>query len=156
LALPQFEQALALDHEQRDTKKVGWITSQLGVLARERGDSTTAWKWLSAGLAILRELSDVPGIVWTLNTLADVAILDEDPAQAEALVAESHRLWQNDGSNDYCAWLGHSGDSSFSCGIIGSSKKGKTYSSGYRQVRHIALSLRTTHYLHRTTLYRKE
>jgi tetratricopeptide (TPR) repeat protein len=105
-ALPHFEQALALAQEQRDTNKVGWITSEIGILARERGDSTTAWTWLNAGLAILRELNNVEGIVWTLNTLAGVAILDEDPAQAETLIAESRTFWQDDGSNEYCAWLG--------------------------------------------------
>jgi predicted ATPase/transcriptional regulator with XRE-family HTH domain len=105
-ALPHFEYALTFAQEQHDTKKVGWITSEIGLLARERGDSATAWTWLSAGLAILRELNDVQGIVWQLNMLASVAILDENPAQAESLIAESRTLWPDDGSNEYCAWQG--------------------------------------------------
>ncbi len=104
-ALPHFEYALTFAQEQHDTKKVGWITSEIGILARERGDSATAWTWLSAGLAILRDLNDFQGIVWQLNMLAGVAILDENPAQAEVLIAESRTLWQDDGSNEYCAWL---------------------------------------------------
>ncbi len=66
----------------------------LGHLAREQGDSATAWARLSECLALSRELNDANGIVVTLNTMAQVAILDEDPARAEALLAESHVLEQ--------------------------------------------------------------
>lgn len=83
-----------------------WITSRLGWLARERGDSATAWKKLGEGLTISRELNDVLGVAWALSTLAEVAILDENPARAESLLAESRTLWQNDGSNSYSLWLG--------------------------------------------------
>jgi len=68
---------------------------RLGWAAREQGDGATAWARLSESLAIFRELDDAAAIAGTLNTLAGVAIMDENPAQAEALLEESRALGQS-------------------------------------------------------------
>jgi predicted ATPase len=105
-AQAQFEQALPLVHELDDTWSHAWIMSRLGWIAREQGDSASAWVRLSEGIAIYRQQGNTHGLAWGLTTMAEVAILDEDPARAEALLAESRTIWQNDGSNWYSLWLG--------------------------------------------------
>src|SRR5581483_9432294 len=52
-------------------------------------DSAAARVHLAESLAIFRERDDPYGMASALNTLAEVAIVDEDPAEAEALLEES-------------------------------------------------------------------
>lgn len=100
------EQALPLACELGDSWFHTWILSRLGVLAREQGDSATAWVRLSEGIAIFRQLRPISSLANALNTLAEVAILDEDPARAEALLAESHAVWAHEESSNYSLCLG--------------------------------------------------
>jgi len=84
----------------------------LGNLAREQGDSATAWARLSESLAIFRELGNASSIAETLNHLAEVAILDEDAARAEALLAESRAIEQRENADPHqigetLLYLGH-------------------------------------------------
>jgi predicted ATPase len=92
----QFEQALQLAREVGDRWWYGVSVEHLGWLAREQGDSVTAWAHLSESLAIFRELGNASSIAENLNVLAEVAILDEDPARAEALLAESRAIEQQE------------------------------------------------------------
>ncbi len=103
-AQAQYEQTLPIARELGDSR--GLILSRLGGLAREQGDSITAWARLSEGIALCRQQGDTYGLAWGLTTVAEVAILDEDPARAEAILAESRTVWQNDGSYWYSLWRG--------------------------------------------------
>lgn len=58
------------------------------------------------------KLNDAHSIANALNALASVAIMEQDPARAELLLAESHEIGQRAGSASDCtAWtltnLGH-------------------------------------------------
>ncbi|HEU5102666.1 MAG TPA: tetratricopeptide repeat protein, partial [Roseiflexaceae bacterium] len=100
----QFEQALQLACELGDNWQYATTLGRLGWLAREQGDSATAWTRLTESLALYRDLGEAFGIVETLNMMAEVAILDEDPVQAEALLAESPALEQPEYSDPH--WSG--------------------------------------------------
>jgi tetratricopeptide (TPR) repeat protein len=67
-----------------------------GILAREQGDSATAWVRLTESLTLFRKLGHTSSIYEALIELAEVAILDEDPARAEALLAESRVIMQRE------------------------------------------------------------
>jgi len=92
----QYEQVLPLAREVGDTYRYTAALQRLGWLAGEQGDSATAWARLSESLAIFRELGYAASIADTLIILAEVAILDEDPARSEALLAESRVLEQRE------------------------------------------------------------
>jgi non-specific serine/threonine protein kinase len=92
----QYEQTLQLAREIGHTRWYAVAVAHLGWLAREQGDSATAWARLSESLAIHRELGYAASITEDLNLLAEVAILDEDPARAEALLAESRAIEQRE------------------------------------------------------------
>ena len=64
----------------------GWRASRAIAPPPGRG-SPRAWR-------LFRELGDATVSPNALNTLADVAIMDEDPARAEALLAESRAIAQ--------------------------------------------------------------
>jgi tetratricopeptide (TPR) repeat protein len=95
-AQAQNQQALSLLRELGDSWLHPLILSRLSGLACIQGDSATAWAWLCEGIAIYRQHEDTAGLAWALIRLASVAILDEDPARAEALLAESHAVWPYD------------------------------------------------------------
>jgi tetratricopeptide (TPR) repeat protein len=77
-------------------------------VAREQGDSPTAWARFNESLAIFRELDDAHSIANALNTLAGVAIMEEDPTRAEVLLAESRVIGQRAGpASDCLAWTLH-------------------------------------------------
>jgi predicted ATPase len=86
-AQTQFERSLLLFRELGDTVRCAWVMHKLGWLAREQGDAVTAWARLEESLALSHELGDMLGVAATLMTMAEVAVLDEDPARAEALLA---------------------------------------------------------------------
>jgi predicted ATPase len=90
----QFEHALVLASEFGETEWSGRTLERLGWLAREQGDSATAWARMTESLAVFRELDDPFEIADTLNSLAGIAIVDEDPARAEALLVESRIVGQ--------------------------------------------------------------
>nr|MDQ2996702.1 tetratricopeptide repeat protein [Chloroflexota bacterium] len=92
----QYEQVLPLAREVGDRYRYAAALQRLGWLAGEQGDSATACARLSGSLAIFRELGYAASIAETLNILAEVAILDEDPARAEVLLAESRVLGQRE------------------------------------------------------------
>jgi tetratricopeptide (TPR) repeat protein len=91
-ARAQYEQSLALAHEVGDPWWYAVAMAHLGNLAGDQGDSATAWARLTESLAFLRTLGYASSIAGALNKLAEVAILEEDAARAEALLAESHVL----------------------------------------------------------------
>lgn len=95
-AQTHFEHLLPLAQALGDTAQYAWALTRLGWLACERGASSTAWTLLTESLAIFRELNDNLYTVDTLNTMASVAILEEDPERAEALLAESRALGQGE------------------------------------------------------------
>ena len=82
-AQDQNEQALSLVRELGDSWLYPLILGLLGGLACTQGDSATARTWLSEGIAVYRQNKDTAGLAWALIMLAEVAILDEDPAWAE-------------------------------------------------------------------------
>jgi tetratricopeptide (TPR) repeat protein len=92
----QYEQILPLAREVGDTYRCAAALKRLGWLAGEQGESATAWARLTESLVIFRELDEAQAITETLNTMAEVAILDEDPVRAEALLAESRVLEQRE------------------------------------------------------------
>ena len=102
----EYEQTLELARELEDAWMTPWVLSRIGWLAREQGDSATAWPHSSEAIAIYREQGNMEGLAWGLITVAEVAILDEDAARAENLLAESSTLWPNDGSNWWSLWNG--------------------------------------------------
>jgi predicted ATPase/transcriptional regulator with XRE-family HTH domain len=108
----QSEQALQLAHEVGDPWRYAVTLNHLGWLAREQGDSATAWARFTEGIAHFREHGYAFYTAEALNLLAEVAILDEDPARAEALVAESRAINQReDADPNVIGWallsLGH-------------------------------------------------
>lgn len=105
-AQAEYEQTLELARHIEDAWMTPWVLSRIGWLAREQGDSATAWPHFSEALAIYREQGNAEGLAWGLITVAEVAILDEDATHAEELLAESNTLWPNDGSNWWSLWNG--------------------------------------------------
>jgi predicted ATPase/DNA-binding XRE family transcriptional regulator len=106
------EEAVLLARELGDINLSAQALERLGAVARDQGDSASAWARFNESLAILRELGDPHSIANALNTLAGVAIMEEDPARAELLLAESREIGQRAGSASDCfAWtltnLGH-------------------------------------------------
>ena len=92
----QFEQTAQLAREVGDRWWYAVAVEWLGWLAREQGESATAWARLSESLAIFRALGNAASITENLYELAGVAILDEDPARAEALLAEARAIEQRE------------------------------------------------------------
>src|SRR5262245_57106059 len=88
----QLEQALSLARELGDRLLSAEVLAYFGVLARDQGDSATAWARLTESMAICLELGvwDAPGMI----TMASVAILEEDWVRAEALLADSEAAGQ--------------------------------------------------------------
>jgi tetratricopeptide (TPR) repeat protein len=93
-AREHFQQALLLVRGQDNPYQLGWMLERLGWLAREQNDTATATAQLDECLALFRRLDDSNALAQTLNTLAEVAIMEEDPARAEALLAESRSAGQ--------------------------------------------------------------
>lgn len=90
----QFRLALDLAQELGERVSQAEILGRLGWVAREQGDSIRAWEHLRESLAMFRELDITCFIATTLNTMAEVAVLEEDPESAEALLAESQEVSQ--------------------------------------------------------------
>jgi predicted ATPase/transcriptional regulator with XRE-family HTH domain len=90
----EFAYALELARELGERAYQAECLERLGWLAREQGDSSTALPYLCESLAIFRALDNPFWIAGTLNTLAGVAILEEDAARAEALLNESRVMAQ--------------------------------------------------------------
>jgi tetratricopeptide (TPR) repeat protein len=88
----QFEKAVQVAHEISDPLWSSMALECLGSVAGEQGDSATAWARLSESLAIGRAQDNADRIAYTLVAMARVAVLDEDPARAEALLEERSRL----------------------------------------------------------------
>jgi tetratricopeptide (TPR) repeat protein len=81
----------------------------MGWVARERGDAAAATAFLEESIALSHELGEQHQGAWSLLTLAGVAILCEDAANAESLITRGIAL--NPGGHDWLAWsfnhLGH-------------------------------------------------
>ena len=106
------DEAVLLARELDDTHLYALALERLGMLAREQGDSATAWARVDESLALLRERDAPFELANILNTSAGIAILDEDAGRAEALLAESRAMGQRAGLAVTClAWtlnhLGH-------------------------------------------------
>jgi hypothetical protein len=67
---------------------VGWV-------AREQGDAITARIYLEQSLVLFRDIGSPIGIASGLNTLAEVAIMQEDAPWAIALVEHRASPSQN-------------------------------------------------------------
>jgi predicted ATPase/DNA-binding XRE family transcriptional regulator len=89
-----FEYALELAGELGEEAAQAYMLGRLGWVAREQGDILRAWDYLQESLAVFRTLDLPYHIVTTLNTMAEVAIVEEDAARAEMLLAESLELAQ--------------------------------------------------------------
>jgi len=108
----EYDQALSLWRELGDMVQYARTLERIGWLAREQGDSATAWSRMTESLAIYRELGDAHGAAGTLVSMAGTAILDEDPARAEALLVECRaEAQQEDADCEIMFWtlnhLGH-------------------------------------------------
>ena len=90
-----FELLVPLARERGDIGRYAGMLERLGWVAREQGDSATAWLHMTESLAILRELGDAAAIAGTLMSMAQIAVLDEDSERAELLLAESRVLGQH-------------------------------------------------------------
>lgn len=69
-----------------------------GNLAFTQGDPLAAQSLLTAGLALRRELNDLPGIAFSLNSLGNVAYTQDDYPTARRLFAESLELQRRQGN----------------------------------------------------------
>jgi tetratricopeptide (TPR) repeat protein len=105
------EQFLPLARALGDRKEQLWALEHLGWLAREQGDSRTAWEWFAECLALARELNNTRWAAQLLLTMAEVAVVDEDAARAEELLAASAEAWSDTHSEpEHVAWtLNHRG-----------------------------------------------
>jgi predicted ATPase/transcriptional regulator with XRE-family HTH domain len=111
-ARTQYEQSLQLAREVGDPWWYAVAVEFLGNLAEEQGNSATAWARLTESLALFRTLGYASHTAEVLWMLAQVAILDEAPARAEALLAESPAMTQREhASPNTIGWtlnaLGH-------------------------------------------------
>ena len=66
-----------------------WVLHRLGHVAREQGETATAWAQLRESEALFRALANEEGVAWVLTTMAELAVVEEDAATAAALLAES-------------------------------------------------------------------
>ena len=89
-ARANFERAISSRRAAADRYFYTWLTERLGWVAREQGNSATAWARMNRALALARQQENSWLICNTLNSMAEIAILDEDAARAEQLLAESH------------------------------------------------------------------
>jgi predicted ATPase/class 3 adenylate cyclase/Tfp pilus assembly protein PilF len=86
--LPLLESLLAEGTEVRPAVLAKALNGA-GVLADSHGDWETATHLHEQGLAISRELSDLPGVAWALNNLGVVAINQGDFGRARHLLEEN-------------------------------------------------------------------
>jgi tetratricopeptide (TPR) repeat protein len=85
--------------------------------AREQGDADTARVRLEESLALNRRLGNESAIVYNLQNLGEVAIMQEDAARATALLEESLSLFRALQSREGTAWsLNHLGQVAQMCG----------------------------------------
>jgi PAS domain S-box-containing protein len=92
-----------------DQSNQALLQERLGWVAREQGDASKALAWLEEAIALNRKLGDRQQLAWALLTLSGVAILQEDAAGAEGLIAQGKALQPE--SHDWTGWslnhLGH-------------------------------------------------
>lgn len=88
-ARANFERAIASEAAAKDEGFRAWVTERLGWVAREQGDSATAWARMNEALVFARQQEFSWLISNTLNSLAGIAILEEDADRAEELLAEN-------------------------------------------------------------------
>ena len=84
-----FTQGLALCRDLGDREWQARVLHRLGHVAREQGDTATAWAELRESEALFRALANEEGLAWVLTTMAELAVVEEDAATAAALLAES-------------------------------------------------------------------
>ena len=70
------------------------MLERLGWLAREHGDAATARLQLEESIALYRQLNNTLGIAQGLNTLGEVAVMQENADWASELLEEGHTLYQ--------------------------------------------------------------
>jgi predicted ATPase/class 3 adenylate cyclase len=105
----QHQYELALDMARVLKVHQAELLERLGWLAREQGHSSTAWPYLIESLALFRAQNDAAGVAYTLNTMAGVAIIEEDPDRAEALLLESREVAQGNTGTTVGWMLNHLG-----------------------------------------------
>ncbi|KPV49164.1 hypothetical protein SE17_34175, partial [Kouleothrix aurantiaca] len=88
-ARANFERAMDSARAASDHNFRTWLTERLGWVAREHGDSATAWARMTEALAFARQQENSWLLAGILNSMAEIAILDEDADRAEELLAES-------------------------------------------------------------------
>jgi len=101
----EYEQVLSLWRELGDRVQYARTLERIGWVAREQGDSATAWPRMTESLVLFRELGDARGVAGTLVSMAGIAILEEDPARAEALLAESRAVAQQEDDCELMFWM---------------------------------------------------
>lgn len=78
-----LETAAALAGRDRHLDRLrGRIEAALGRIALGRGDLATAHRQLESAVTLLRELNDVSGLAASLRQLAELALLEGEPARA--------------------------------------------------------------------------
>lgn len=88
----QLERSLALYQALGDVPWSVYVTFRLGWLARERGEAETARGLMEPCLAQFRALGDVARTAEVLVSLAEVAVMQQDPQWAKELLNESMTL----------------------------------------------------------------
>ena len=88
LALELAREIEATDYQAASLYGLGWV-------ARERGDTVSAWASFTEALVLLRALGQTSLVSTVLNSMGEVAIIEEDPDRAEALLAEALALDQD-------------------------------------------------------------
>jgi non-specific serine/threonine protein kinase len=106
-----LESGLTLFRQLGDASLCAYIMQRLGWLAREQGDARTAWARTEEARALFLKVSDIARAATIYTTQAEIAILEENPALAAALL-DQRRAQRRDIDNDIdIAWdlnhLGH-------------------------------------------------
>lgn len=89
LAREALAQALASAEESANPRLQGNLRGQLALCALDLGERAEARAELERALALHRRTTNRRWEVWTLCVLAHLALGEEDPARAEALLAEA-------------------------------------------------------------------
>ncbi len=96
-----YEEGLALiemlDEEAPDAKGQGGMLWGLGVLAQEQGNLAEAQRYFKESLALARQVGQQERVILLLRMLADVAVVQNLPAQAASCWQEALTLAQDIG-----------------------------------------------------------
>jgi predicted ATPase len=99
------EESIVLGREVGDISNVAAsMVGVLGYIAIRQGDYGAAHSFLEAGLRLMREVDDKPGIALSLGFLGSLFYRQGRYAEARPRFEESLRIWREMGSYSYSAW----------------------------------------------------